>query len=68
MHFADNHAVSYAEYKQFLVDLRTVLEELDIVTDTIFTEYPSVADEAPSDKNVESLRNSLNMAKVAINY
>ena len=68
MRLADDHAVSYAEYKQFLVDLRTVLEELDIDTDTFFTEYPSVADEAPSDKNVESLRNSLNMAKVAINY
>lgn len=68
MHLADDHAVSYAEYKQFLVDLRAVLEELDIDTDTFFTEYPSVADEAPSDKNVESLRNSLNMAKVAINY
>ena len=62
MRLADDHAVSYAEYKQFLVDLRTVFEDFDIDTDTFFTEYPSVADESPSDKNVESLRNSLNIA------
>lgn len=62
MRLADDHAVSYAEYKQFLVDLRTVFEDFDIVTDTFFTEYPSVADESPSDKNVESLKNSLNIA------
>ena len=62
MRLADDHAVSYAEYKQFLVDLRTVFEDFDIDTDTFFTEYPSVADESPSDKNVESLKNSLNIA------
>ena len=57
-----------AEYKQFLVDLRTVFEDFDIDTDTLFTKYPGLADNVPSNKNVESLRNAINMAKVAINY
>ena len=68
MRLADDHAVSYAEYKQFLVDLRTVFEDFDIDTDTLFTKYPGLADNVPSNKNVESLRNAINMAKVAINY
>ena len=29
---------------------------------TLFTEYPGLADDVPSDKNVESLRNVINIA------
>ena len=68
MRLADDHSPSYSEHKKLLVDLRTVLEEFDIDTDILFTEYPGLADEVSSDKNVESLRNAINMAKVAINY
>ena len=62
MRFAEDHTASYAEHKQLLVDLRTVLEGFDIDTDNLFSEYPSLSDEAPSDKNVESLRNVINIA------
>ena len=62
MRFAEDHTASYAEHKQLLVDLRTVLEGFDIDTDNLFSEYPSLSDAAPSDKNVESLRNVINIA------
>ena len=62
MRLAEDHAASYAEHKEFLVDLRIVLEDFDIDTDTLFTEYPDLADDVPSDKNVESLRNVINIA------
>ena len=62
MRFAEDHTASYAEHKQFLVDLRTVLEGFDIDTDNLFSEYPSLSEEAPSDKNVESLRNVISIA------
>ena len=61
MHLAEDHTASYAEHKEFLVDLRIVLEEFDIDTDTLFTQFSGLADEVPSDKNVESLRNVINI-------
>ena len=63
----DDHKISFFEYKEFIVTLRTVLEGFEIDTDFWFTEYPELTLEFPSPDKVESLRCKIINTQTVIN-
>ena len=62
MRLADDHVLSYAEYKQFIVTLWSVLQEYGIDTGFLFSEYPELALENSSPEQIKAMRNTINAA------